>query len=199
MDSVLFRWVKRSTYDNIRVKDPATLYFIKDEHVFYKGVQEYGGVQSISYEIDADGDYILNITNGDGTVEQLELASKTNISNLKQAVEDLDQYLSSHVVAKGDENTSAHVKLTDTIDDTDLKDVDDNTAVTPKAVSVYVTNYQGKSFLKYPTYMDFPVTGKPDILYLALDTNFLWFYNNDHYELLGDNWKTIEQIQGIIS
>lgn len=199
MDSVLFRWVKRSTYDSIRVKDPATLYFIKDEHVFYKGVQEYGGVQAISYELDSDGDYILSITNGDGTVEQLQIASKTNISNLKQAVEDLDQYLSAHVATKGDEDTSGHVKLTDTIDDTDLKDINDNTAVTPKAVSVYVQNYQGKSFLKYRTYVEFPVTGKPDTLYLALDTNFLWFYDEDHYEIVGDNWKTIEQIQGIIS
>lgn len=199
MDSVLFRWVKRSTYDSIRVKDPATLYFIKDEHVFYKGIQEYGGVQSISYETDADGYYILSITNGDGTIEQLQVASKTNINNLRQAIDDLDQYLSAHVTTHATENVSAHVKLTDTIDESDLKDVDDNVAVTPKAVSVYVTNYQGKSFLKYPTFMDFPVTGKLDILYLALDTNFLWFYNNDHYELLGDNWKTIEQIQGIIS
>lgn len=199
MDSVLFRWVKRSTYDNIRVKDPATLYFIKDEHVFYKGVQEYGGVQAISYEEDSDGDYIINITNGDGTVEQLQVASKSNITNLRQAVDDLDQYLSAHVTTHATESTSAHVKLTDTIDDNDLKDIDDNTAVTPQAVSVYVRNYQGKSFLKYPTYMDFPVAGKLDVLYLALDTNFLWFYNNDHYELLGDNWKTIEQIQGIIS
>ena len=192
MNSVLFKWVRRSTYDSIRVKDPNTLYFIKDEHVLYKGAQEYGGIQNISYTEDTDGNYILSITNGDGTITQLQLAKSTR---LEQAIQDLQ----NHIETVADEDTAAHVKLTDTIDDSDLKDVDDSTAVTPKAVSLYVTSYQGKSFLKYPTYMDFPISGQPDVIYLALDTNFLWFYNNDHYELMGDNWKTIEQIQGIIS
>lgn len=192
MDSVLFRWLRRSTYDNIRVKDPNTLYFIKDEHVLYKGIQEYGGIQNITYTEDADNNYVLSITNGDGTVSQLQIAKSTK---LEQAIQDLQD----HIATLADEYTSGHTKLTDTIDDNDLKEVEDNTAVTPKAVSLYVTNYQGKSFLKYPTYLDFPVTGKPDIIYLALDTNFLWFYNEDHYELMGDNWRTIDQIQGIIS
>lgn len=196
MVKVKFKWISRAKYNAISIKDVDTIYFIYNEHVLYKGDQEYGGIQNISYTIDSDGNYIITITNGDGTTSILNVASS---AKLLQAINLLQQDLADHAATKADEDISAHVKLTDTINESDLKDVDDNVAVTPKAVSVYVTNYQGKSFLKYPTFMDFPVTGKLDILYLALDTNFLWFYNNDHYELLGDNWKTIEQIQGIIS
>ena len=199
MVKVKFRWISRAKFNAIPVKDVDTIYFIYNEHVLYKGNQEYGGVQAISYTSDSDNNYIISITNGDGTVSQLQVASSSNINRLKQAVEILQSDLESHIETKGDEDTSGHVQLTDTIDDDNLKDVEDNTAVTPKAVSVYVTNYQGKSFLKYPTYLDFPVIGKPDIIYLALDTNFLWFYNEDHYELMGDNWRTLDQIQGIIS
>lgn len=192
MVQVKFKWISRNKFNALSIKDENTIYFIYNEHVLYKGNQEYGGIQNISYTIDDNGNYIITITNGDGTTSQLQVAKS---SKLQQAIEDLQ----SHIETVADENNASHVKLTDIIDDSNLKDVEDYTAVTPKAVSVYVTNYQGKSFLKYPTYMDFPVVGKPDIIYLALDTNFLWFYNNDHYELMGDNWKTIEQIQGIIS
>lgn len=199
MVKVKFKWISRLKFDNLHQKDPETIYFIYNEHVLYKGDQEYGGIQAISYTVDSDNNYIISITNGDGTVSQLQVASSSNVNRLKQAVETLQSDLESHIESKGDEDTSAHVKLTDTIDDNNLKDVEDNTAVTPKAVSLYVTNYQGKSFLKYPTFLDFPVVGKPDVIYLALDTNFLWFFNEDHYELMGDNWRTIDQIQGIIS
>lgn len=192
MLKVKFRWISRAKYNALPSKDEDTIYFIYNEHVLYKGTQEYGGIQNISYTIDENGNYVVSITNGDGTVSQLQVAKSTK---LEQAITDLQ----NHIETLADEDTSGHTKLTDTIDDNDLKEVEDNTAVTPKAVSLYVTNYQGKSFLKYPTYLDFPVIGKPDIIYLALDTNFLWFYNEDHYELMGDNWRTIDQIQGIIS
>lgn len=196
MVKVKFKWISRAKYNAISIKDIDTIYFIYNEHVLYKGDQEYGGIQNISYTIDSDGNYIITITNGDGTTSILNVASS---AKLLQAINLLQQDLADHAATKADEDVSAHVKLTDTIDENDLKDVDDNVAVTPKAVSVYVQNYQGKSFLKYRTYVEFPVTGKPDTLYLALDTNFLWFYDEDHYEIVGDNWKTIEQIQGIIS
>ena len=196
MEQVKFKWISRAKFNALRDKDPNTIYFIYNEHVLYKGSQEYGGVQSISYVKDDNDDFILTIVNGDGTQDILKVASS---KRLTRAIEMLEDDLAEHIDTQADENTSAHVKLTDTIDDTDLKDVDDNIAVTPQAVSVYVKNYQGKSFLKYRTYVEFPVTGKPDTLYLALDTNFLWFYDEDHYEIVGDNWKTIEQIQGIIS
>lgn len=196
MVKVKFKWISRAKYNAISIKDIDTIYFIYNEHVLYKGDQEYGGIQNISYTIDSDDNYIITITNGDGTTSILNVASS---AKLLQAINLLQQDLADHAVTKADEDVSAHVKLTDTIDENDLKDVDDNVAVTPKAVSVYVQNYQGKSFLKYRTYVEFPVTGKPDTLYLALDTNFLWFYDEDHYEIVGDNWKTIEQIQGIIS
>lgn len=196
MVKVKFKWISRAKYNAISIKDIDTIYFIYNEHVLYKGDQMYGGIQNISYTIDSDGNYIITITNGDGTTSILNVASS---AKLLQAINLLQQDLADHAATKADEDISAHVKLTDTIDESDLKDVDDNVAVTPQAVSVYVQNYQGKSFLKYRTYVEFPVTGKPDTLYLALDTNFLWFYDEDHYEIVGDNWKTIEQIQGIIS
>lgn len=196
MQKVYFKWISRAKFNALRDKDPNTIYFIYNEHVLYKGSQEYGGVQSISYVKDDNDDFILTIINGDGTQDVLKVASS---KRLTRAIEMLEDDLAEHIDTLADENTSAHTKLTDTIDDADLKDVDDNVAVTPKAVSVYVTNYQGKSFLKYPTYMDFPISGKPDIIYLAQDTNYLWYYNNDHYELLGDNWKNIEEIQGVIN
>ena len=192
MIKVKFKWISRAKFNALPIKDSDTIYFIYNEHVLYKGDQEYGGIQSISYTIDSDGNYIISITNGDGTTSQLQVAQS---SKLQQAITDLQ----NHIETLADEDTTGHTKLTDTIDDNNLKDVEDNTAVTPKAVSLYVTNYQGKSFLKYPTFLDFPVVGKPDVIYLALDTNFLWFFNEDHYELMGDNWRTIDQIQGIIS
>ena len=192
MDSVLFRWVKRSTYDNIRVKDPATLYFIKDEHVFYKGVQEYGGVQSISYEIDADGDYILNITNGDGTQDVLKVASSRRLT---RAIEMLQDDLANHITTKANENTSAHTKITDTIDTVNPKDVSDNTAVTPKAVVDYVTeNFE--NFKRYPNMMSFPIVGSPNVIYYDSSSKVTYTYTDGAYEVFTPSWSQIKIIRG---
>lgn len=192
MIKVRFKWISRVKFNAIPVKDPDTIYFIYNEHVLYKGDQEYGGIQAISYTIDADNNYIVSITNGDGTISQLQIASSVK---LQQAIEDLN----NHIETKGDETTSAHVKLTDNIDSTEPKTVEDNTAVTPEAVVNYVTSYQGKTFLKYPSYVDFPVAGNDKILYLADDTGYLYIYENLSYRLISDNWKTIDEIHGKIN
>lgn len=192
MIKVRFKWISRVKFNAIPVKDPDTIYFIYNEHVLYKGDQEYGGIQNISYTIDSDNNYIIYITNGDGTVTQLQVASSTK---LQQAIEDLN----NHIETKGDEITSAHVKLTDTINSIEPKTVKDNTAVTPEAVVNYVTSYQGKTFLKYPSYVYFPVVGNDKILYLADDTGYLYIYENQSYRLISDNWKTIDEIHGKIN
>lgn len=192
MVKVKFRWISRAKFNALLVKDIDTIYFIYNEHVLYKGNQEYGGVQAISYTIDSDGDYIILITNGDGTITQLQIGSS---ARLKQALELLD----AHIITEADETTSAHVKITDTIDTVTPQDVNDNVAVTPKAVVNYVTSYQGKTFLKYPSYMDFPVVGNDKILYLADDTGYLYIYENQSYRLISDNWKTIDEIHGKIN
>lgn len=192
MVKVKFKWISRAKFNALPVKDIDTIYFIYNEHVLYKGNQEYGGVQAISYTIDSDGDYIISITNGDGTITQLQISSS---ARLKQALELLD----AHIITEADETTSAHVKITDTIDTVTPQDVNDNVAVTPKAVVNYVTSYQGKTFLKYPTFIALPLVGNEDIIYLVDDTGYLYIYKNQAYRLIADNWRSIDEIHGIIN
>ena len=98
----------------LKLSNIYTIYFIYNEHVLYKGSQAYGGVQSISYTIDSDGNYILTITDDNNVTSQLQVASSTNINRLIQAVELLQTDLTNHINTKGNTTTSAHVKLTDT-------------------------------------------------------------------------------------
>lgn len=196
MQKVYFKWISRAKFNATVDKDPNTIYFIYNEHVLYKGSHEYGGIQSISYVRDDNEDYILTIVNGDGTQDVLKIASS---KRLTRAIEMLEDDLAEHIDTLADETTSAHVKLTDTIDAVTPQDVSDNIATTPQAVVNYVNNYQGKSFLKYPTYIDFPLVGQADVLYLASDTGYLWIYEDTRYKIIGDNWKRIEQITGIVN
>lgn len=201
MQKVYFKWISRAKFNALRDKDPNTIYFIYNEHVLYKGSQEYGGVQSISYIKDDNDDYILTITNGDGTQDVLKVASS---KRLTRAIEMLEDDLAEHVDTQANENTSAHVKLTDnpivTVDTngqiTSNQDVNSNIAVTPKGVASMMGNL--KAFLKFPSYLNFPVVGNENLLYLAEDTGYLWIYKNGGYNLISDNWRRIKEIKGII-
>lgn len=204
MIKVRFKWISRIKFNAIPVKDPNTIYFIYNEHVLYKGDQMYGGIQTISYTVDENGDYIVTIVNGDGSTTELQIASSSNYNRLKQAIILLQEDLDTHIATKGTEDTSAHVKLTDTpitsIDEkgqiTSNQDVASNIAVTPKGVASMMDNF--KAFLKFPSYLKFPVAGNENLLYLAEDTGYLWVYKNGGYNLISDNWRRIKEIKGII-
>ena len=205
MVQVKFKWISRAKYNALTTKDENTVYFIYNEHVLYKGSQEYGGIQNISYTIDDNNNYILSITNGDGTVNQLQIASSSNTNRLKQAIETLQSDLQTHIETKGDENTSAHVKLTDTpnysVDEngqiTSNQTVNSNVAVTPKGVAAMLDSF--KTFVRFTSYLDFPVAGNENILYLAEDTGYFWVYSNGGYKIVSDNWRRIQEIHGIIN
>jgi len=132
-DRVNFKWISRNKYDALSNKRDDTIYFIYREHVLYKGDQEYGGVQDISYSIGEDDNYIITITNGDGTTDTLNVASS---SKLQQALDALD----AHIATVGDEDNTGHVKLSDTIDEDNLKTVLESI----KEVSDSSTNLQNK-------------------------------------------------------
>ena len=191
MVQVKFKWISRAKFNALTTKDSSTIYFIYNEHVLYKGDQEYGGIQSISSSLDDNGNYVITVTNGDGTTEVLNVAAS---NRLQQAI----TLLNEHINTKATEVVSGHTKITDTISEIPQQ-VSDNVAATPKAVANYVANYQWKSFLKFDTYVHFPIVGRVDVLYLAEDTGYLWIYENQHYKLIADNWKTINEIQGIIN
>lgn len=196
MEKVYFKWISRAKFNALTVKRQDTLYFIYNEHVLYKGSQEYGGIQAISYTIDSNDNYVVNITNGDGTVSQLQIASSTK---LIQALNALQQDLDIHKATKGDETTSAHVKLTDTINTTTPQDVNANVATTPKAIVDYVNTSSPKQFLQFDKYIDFPIVGKSDTLYLAKDSGLFYTYENGGWIIRGDNWRNIKQINAIIN
>lgn len=193
MERVLFKWISRAKYNALRTKRADTIYFIYNEHVLYKGDQEYGGVQSITYTTDENDNYVVTITNGDGTTSVLQIASSTK---LQQALELLD----AHIATMADEDTAGHTKLTDVIVAENPSDVSAITAVTPKAVVDYVANYQGKSFLQYESYLLFPAAGQEEVLYLALDTGYLYIYkaSTGGYSIISDNWRRITEIIGTI-
>lgn len=197
MQQVRFKWISRAKYNALTVKDDNTIYFIYNEHVLYKGNQEYGGIQNISYTLDENHNYIINIVNGDGTINTLEIASSSNNAKLEKALELLRIDLNNHKATLATENTVGHTKITDIIDNTNPKDVNNNTAVTPKAVIDYVENTTAKILEKYPSRLNFPTVGKEDCLYLAQNTNYLWLYENGGYTLLSDNWKQIKKITGV--
>ena len=192
MQQVKFKWISRAKFNALVDKDPNTVYFIYNEHVLYKGSQEYGGIQSISYIKDDNDDYILTITNGDGTQDVLKIASS---KRLTKAIEELQDDLADHISTKANENTSAHTKLTDTIDSNNPSQVSDNVAVTPKAVVDYVTK-SADNFQRYPSITDFPVVGDINTLYYALDTESIYIYLNGAYKLLTPSWGNIKIIRG---
>lgn len=205
MIKVNFKWISRAKFNALETKDENTIYFIYNEHVLYKGDQEYGGIQNISYIEDSDGNYIITITNGDGTVTELQVASSAKLKRLENAVTILQEDLAQHIETKGDETTSAHVKLTDNpivnIDEngniSSPQDVQSNTAITPKGVATMVDGL--RSFVKFASYLSFPVVGSDKILYLAEDTGYLWVYKNGAYDIISDNWRRIKEIHGIIN
>lgn len=193
MVKVKFKWISRAKFDVIATKDPDTIYFIYNEHVLYKGDQEYGGIQNISYTIDSDGNYIITITNGDGTTSQLQVAKS---SKLQQAIEDLQ----SHINTKATESTSAHTKLTNTINTNNPQQVSDNVAATPKSVVDFVSNYNFEAFQKYPNRRQFPIVGSETVLYLSDLSGYLYIYESSTggYRLISDNWRNIREIHAII-
>lgn len=205
MQKVCFKWISRAKYNALGTKDENTIYFIYQEHVLYKGDHMYGGIQNISYTIDEDGGYIVTIVNGDGSTIELQIASTSNYNRLKQAITLLQEDLDTHIATKGTEDTSAHVKLTDTpvtsINEngqiTSSQDVASNVAVTPKGVTTMLDGL--RSFLKFSSYLNFPVVGNEKLLYLAEDTGYLWVYKNGSYSIISDNWRRIKEIQGIIN
>lgn len=193
MEKVKFKWISRAKYNALTIKRSDTIYFIYNEHVLYKGDQEYGGIQNITYTVNSDGDYIITITNGDGSQSILSVASSARLTQMLNALE-------AHEATVADDETLGHVYLTDAIDGESPQDVNDGTAVTSKAVVDYVANYQGKSFLQYESYLLFPSVGKEEVLYLALDTGYLYIYKTTTggYELISDNWRRITEIIGTI-
>lgn len=192
MEQVKFKWISRAKFNAITDKDPNMVYFIYNEHVLYKGSQEYGGIQSISYIKDDNDDYIITITNGDGTQDVLKVASS---KRLTRAIEELQDDLADHIRVKADENTSAHTKLTDTIDSNNPPQVSDNVAVTPKAVVDYVT-ISADNFQRYPNMMSFPIVGDVNVLYFANDTETAYTYSNGAYKVLTPSWSNIKIIRG---
>lgn len=191
MNKVKFKWISRAKFNALLDKDPNTVYFIYNEHVLYKGDQQYGGLQSLSYTIDNNGNYVVVVVNGDGTTSVLNIASAPRVEEAMQAIQ-------NHIQVLATESVSGHTRITDAIDTANPQDVNSNTAVTPKGVVNFVTSYQGKTFLKFPTYLDFPPAGQEDVFYLALDTGFLWIYDEGSYVIVSDNWKRIKEIEGII-
>lgn len=191
MNKVKFKWISRVRFNSLLDKDPNTIYFIHNEHVLYKGDKQYGGLQNLSYTIDDSGNYVVVVVNGDGTTSVLNIASAPRIEEAMQAIQ-------NHIQVLATESVSGHTRITDTINAANPQDVNSNTAVTPKGVVNFVTRYQGKTFLKFPTYLDFPPAGQEDVFYLALDTGFLWIYDEDSYVIVSDNWKRIKEIEGII-
>lgn len=193
MIKVKFKWISRAKYNALASKDDNTLYFIYNEHVLYKGTQMYGGVQTISYTTDTDGNYVVTITNGDGTTSELLVAKSTK---LQQAIEDLQ----AHIDTKATESISAHTKLTDTINTTTPQQVSDNVAATPKSVVDYISNYDFQAFQKYPSRRQFPIVGSETTLYLSNLSGYLYIYENSTggYRLISDNWRNIREIHAII-
>ena len=115
MQQVKFKWISRAKFNALTVKDDNTIYFIYNEHVLYKGSQEYGGIQSISYTIDSENNYVINITNGDGTVSTLQVASSSNNSRLESALDLLRIDVNNHIATLATEVNYGHTKITDTI------------------------------------------------------------------------------------
>src|SRR5574344_407570 len=185
MNKVKFKWISRAKFNVLPDKDSDTVYFL------YKGDQQYGGLQSLSYTIDNNGNYVVVVVSGDGTTGVLNIASAPRVEEALQAIQ-------NHIQVLATGSASGHTKITDAIDAANPQDVNSNTAVTPKGVVDYVTSYQGKTFLKFPTYLDFPPAGQEDVFYLALDTGFLWIYDEGSYVIVSDNWKCIKEIVGII-
>lgn len=192
MIQVKFKWISRAKFNALADKDPNTIYFIYNEHVLYKGSQEYGGIQNISYIRDEDGDYIITITNGDDTQDVLKVASSRRLT---KAIEELQDDLVDHINTKATENVSAHTKLTDTIDSNNPSQVSDNIAVTPKAVVDYVTR-SADNFQRYPNMMSFPIVGDVNVLYFANDTETAYTYSNGAYKVLTPSWSNIKTIRG---
>lgn len=191
MNKVKFKWISRAKFNVLPDKDSDTVYFIYNEHVLYKGDQQYGGLQSLLYTIDNNGNYVVVVVSGDGTTGVLNIASAPRVEEALQAIQ-------NHIQVLATESVSGHTRITDTIDAVNPQDVNSNTAVTPKGVVNFITNYQGKTFLKFPTYLDFPPAGNEDVFYLALDTGFLWIYDEGSYVIVSDNWKRIKEIVGVI-
>lgn len=192
MEQVKFKWISRARFNAITDKDPNTVYFIYNEHVLYKGSQEYGGIQNISYIKDDNDDYIITITNGDGTQDVLKIASS---KRLTKAIEELQDDLADHISMKADENTSAHTKLTDNIDANNPASVSDNIAVTPKAVVDYISE-SSDNFKRYPNRMAFPIVGSSNVIYYDSSTKVTYTYTDGHYEVLTPSWSQIKIIRG---
>jgi hypothetical protein len=127
------------------------------------------------------------------TIDNLDLDGK--FQELVSAIEELQDDLADHISTKANENTSAHTKLTDTIDSNNPSQVSDNVAVTPKAVVDYVTR-SADNFQRYPNMMSFPIVGDANVLYFANDTENMYTYTNGAYKLQTPSWSNIKIIRG---
>lgn len=94
-----------------------------------------------------------------------------------------------------DENTAGRVKLTDTIDDDSPQDVQDDTAVTPKAVVDYLNANSG-ALKTVASYMDLPAIGDANSIYYIEDDELFYIYNGGVWKLMTPTWRNIKIIQG---
>lgn len=192
MEQVKFKWISRAKFNSIVDKDPNTIYFIYNEHVLYKGSHAYGGIQSISYITDDDDNYIIDIIDVNGNKDTLKVPSS---KRLTKAIEELQDDLADHISTKSDETTSAHTKLTDTIDRNNPQTVLDNVAVTPKGVVDYIVS-NPSGLRRYSSVTAFPIVGNPQILYYAEDNESVYIYKDGAYKLLTPSWQNIKIIRG---
>lgn len=137
----------QAQYDALSEKDEGTIYFITDRKVIYKGETCYSGIISISSEVKNDtddkeeeyhkitispavgNDIILNIK----TIEAIDKIEENIYNAIQEAQNTVQDNLNEHISTISDEETSAHVKLSDSTESD--SDVDGGTAATPKAVS----------------------------------------------------------------
>ena len=192
MEQVKFKWISRAKFSSIVDKDPNTIYFIYNEHVLYKGSHAYGGIQSISYITDDDDNYIIDIIDVNGNKDTLKVPSS---KRLTKAIEELQDDLADHISTKSNETTSAHTKLTDTIDRNNPQTVLDNVAVTPKGVVDYIVS-NPSGLRRYSSVTAFPIVGNPQILYYAEDNESVYLYKDGAYKLLTPSWQNIKIIRG---
>lgn len=192
MEQVKFKWISRAKFNSIVDKDPNTIYFIYNEHVLYKGSHAYGGIQSISYITDDEDNYIIDIVDVNGVKDTLKVPSSRRLT---KALNELQDDLADHIDTKANESTSAHTKLTDTINTANPQTVADNIAVTPKGVIDYIVN-NPSGLQRYSSIMSFPVVGNPNVLYYAEDTEMVYIYKDGVYKVLTPSWQNIKIIRG---
>ena len=93
------------------------------------------------------------------------------------------------------ERVSGTVKLTDTINDNESRDVTQNTAVTPKSVFDYLNAHPG-GMRVYPSYDALPVVGNSGVIYFIENSEVFYIYKNGAYKLVTPTWENIKIIRG---